>query len=137
MDDDSAAELEQRVSELEATVRGLTEELVDLSERVRQLEDGAPASTAVETSKPAEGASTEREDPHATTMSGGDSGGAETVASAEAAAEGGDGGDEDVLDADAHDPDPADGADTETAAADDESTDEGEDSDDSDDIIVA
>jgi len=31
-------ELEQRVEELEATVRGLTEELVDASERIRTLE---------------------------------------------------------------------------------------------------
>ncbi|MFC3478449.1 DUF7518 family protein [Halobacterium litoreum] len=31
-------ELEERVSELEATVRGLTEELVDASERIRTLE---------------------------------------------------------------------------------------------------
>ena len=30
--------LEQRVAELEATVRGLTEELVDATERVRELE---------------------------------------------------------------------------------------------------
>jgi len=31
-------ELEDRVAELEATVRGLTEELVDASERIRTLE---------------------------------------------------------------------------------------------------
>jgi len=31
--------LEQQVAELEATVRGLTEELVDRTERIRQLED--------------------------------------------------------------------------------------------------
>lgn len=32
-------DLEQRVKELEATVRGLTEELVEANERIRQLED--------------------------------------------------------------------------------------------------
>ncbi|WP_020222889.1 DUF7518 family protein, partial [Halarchaeum acidiphilum] len=44
--------LENRVKELEATVRGLTEELVDANERIRELEDyhdahesaGRPAS---------------------------------------------------------------------------------------------
>ncbi|MDH5021606.1 DUF7518 family protein [Halobacterium rubrum] len=37
-DDDRVDELEDRVAELEATVRGLTEELVDASERIRTLE---------------------------------------------------------------------------------------------------
>ncbi|MGB9963852.1 hypothetical protein [Halobacterium sp. CBA1126] len=37
-DDTDVDELEQRVEELEATVRGLTEELVDASERIRTLE---------------------------------------------------------------------------------------------------
>lgn len=37
-DDSDVEELEQRVEELEATVRGLTEELVDASERIRTLE---------------------------------------------------------------------------------------------------
>ncbi|MCG1002259.1 MULTISPECIES: hypothetical protein [Halobacterium] len=37
-DDTDVEELEQRVEELEATVRGLTEELVDASERIRTLE---------------------------------------------------------------------------------------------------
>lgn len=43
MSDGNAAtdELEQRVAELEATVRGLTEELVDATERVRELERDA------------------------------------------------------------------------------------------------
>ncbi|MCD2198486.1 hypothetical protein LPA44_01000 [Halobacterium sp. KA-4] len=36
--DTDVEELEQRVEELEATVRGLTEELVDASERIRTLE---------------------------------------------------------------------------------------------------
>jgi predicted nucleic acid-binding Zn-ribbon protein len=37
--DERVEALEQRVEELEATVRGLTEELVDATERVRELED--------------------------------------------------------------------------------------------------
>jgi len=37
-DEADVEELEQRVEELEATVRGLTEELVDASERIRTLE---------------------------------------------------------------------------------------------------
>jgi len=37
-DDDRVDDLEDRVGELEATIRGLTEELVDASERVRTLE---------------------------------------------------------------------------------------------------
>lgn len=35
---DTTEDLEQRVAELEATVRGLTEELVDATERLRELE---------------------------------------------------------------------------------------------------
>lgn len=38
MGDNSVEQLEQRVAELEATVRGLTDELVDTTERLRQLE---------------------------------------------------------------------------------------------------
>lgn len=49
---DSVEELESRIAELEATVRGLTEELVDANERVRLLErrvEGAePSATAVD-----------------------------------------------------------------------------------------
>jgi hypothetical protein len=37
-DAERVEELEQQVAELEATVRGLTEELVDRTERIRQLE---------------------------------------------------------------------------------------------------
>ncbi len=37
-DAERVAELERQVAELEATVRGLTEELVDRTERIRQLE---------------------------------------------------------------------------------------------------
>jgi hypothetical protein len=40
MGENSVEQLEQRVAELEATVRGLTDELVDTTERLRQLEDG-------------------------------------------------------------------------------------------------
>jgi len=41
-------DLERQVSELQAAVNGLTEELVEMKERVRQLEDAqtAPADTA-------------------------------------------------------------------------------------------
>lgn len=39
MGDNSVEQLEQRVAELEATVRGLTDELVDTTERLRQLEN--------------------------------------------------------------------------------------------------
>lgn len=45
MDDDREQELERRVDELEATVHGLTEELVDLSERIRHLEDDTDVDT--------------------------------------------------------------------------------------------
>jgi len=38
-DSEDVAALENRVKELEATVRGLTEELVDANERIRELED--------------------------------------------------------------------------------------------------
>lgn len=48
MNDSSVEELEQRVAELEATVRGLTEELVDVTERVRQLEDGETTADSFE-----------------------------------------------------------------------------------------
>lgn len=41
MGDNSVEQLEQRVAELEATVRGLTDELVDTTERLRQLENGS------------------------------------------------------------------------------------------------
>jgi len=37
-DSDRISKLESRVTELEATVRGLTEELVDSNERIRELE---------------------------------------------------------------------------------------------------
>ncbi len=41
-------ELESRVEELEATVRGLTEELVEANERLRALEDHHEEETNVE-----------------------------------------------------------------------------------------
>jgi len=37
-DRDRVSELESQVTELQATVRGLTEELVDANERIRELE---------------------------------------------------------------------------------------------------
>jgi uncharacterized coiled-coil protein SlyX len=46
-DSSRADTLEERVAELEATVRGLTEELVDATERIRTLEeelDHAPST---------------------------------------------------------------------------------------------
>ncbi|SEH39877.1 hypothetical protein SAMN05192561_101561 [Halopenitus malekzadehii] len=50
-------ELERQVSELQAAVNGLTEELVETKERVRQLEagdaSGSTGATADETSEPA------------------------------------------------------------------------------------
>lgn len=46
MGDPTVKELEQRVEELEATVRGLTDELVDTTERLRQLEGGSSGGRA-------------------------------------------------------------------------------------------
>ncbi|MCL9814326.1 DUF7518 family protein [Natranaeroarchaeum aerophilus] len=61
MSNDRVEELEATVSELESTIRGLTEELVETKERVRMLEnevDPEPAatvgSTGSEESMPAE-----------------------------------------------------------------------------------
>ncbi|GGL32130.1 hypothetical protein GCM10009037_14710 [Halarchaeum grantii] len=64
-DSDRVSELESRVKELEATVRGLTEELVDANERIRELEDyhdahesaGRPASEPLAAGAPEEDAS--------------------------------------------------------------------------------
>jgi len=47
-DSERVAELEGRVEELEATVRGLTEELVDASERIRMLEEELDHSPSTE-----------------------------------------------------------------------------------------
>ncbi|MFB6071897.1 MAG: hypothetical protein ABEJ88_02920 [Halobacterium sp.] len=47
-DADRVEELEERVAELEATVRGLTEELVDASERIRTLEAELDQSPSTE-----------------------------------------------------------------------------------------
>ncbi|QLC33806.1 hypothetical protein EFA46_006205 [Halarchaeum sp. CBA1220] len=63
-DSDRVSELESRVKELEATVRGLTEELVDANERIRELEDyhdahesaGRPASEPLAAGAPEEDA---------------------------------------------------------------------------------
>lgn len=49
MGDPTVKELEQRVEELEATVRGLTDELVDTTERLRQLENGSSGGGATQT----------------------------------------------------------------------------------------
>ncbi|MFB6269694.1 MAG: hypothetical protein ABEH83_07105 [Halobacterium sp.] len=47
-DSERVDDLEQRVEELEATVRGLTEELVDASERIRTLEAELDQSPSTE-----------------------------------------------------------------------------------------
>ena len=47
-DSSRAQELEERVAELEATVRGLTEELVDAGERIRALEEELDRSPSTE-----------------------------------------------------------------------------------------
>lgn len=70
-------ELEQRVEELEATVRGLTEELVDASERIRTLEDELDQSPSTEELRearehPAPGEDVESEGGEATKGAGGD-----------------------------------------------------------------
>ncbi|WP_188980581.1 DUF7518 family protein [Halocalculus aciditolerans] len=39
VEDERVEELEKRVSEMEATIRGLTEELVDANTRIRKLEE--------------------------------------------------------------------------------------------------
>jgi len=41
-------DLRTRIGELEATVRGLTQELVDANERIRQLENSLDAEAGVE-----------------------------------------------------------------------------------------
>ncbi|MFB6105428.1 MAG: hypothetical protein ABEJ70_00505 [Halobacteriaceae archaeon] len=43
---DRVEDLERRVAELEATVKGLTEELVDRTERIRTLEEAVEADPA-------------------------------------------------------------------------------------------
>ncbi|GGM71507.1 peptidoglycan hydrolase CwlO-like protein [Halarchaeum rubridurum] len=66
-DSEDVAALENRVKELEATVRGLTEELVDANERIRELENhhdahesaGRPASEPLAAGAPDEGGATE------------------------------------------------------------------------------
>ncbi|MFB6077539.1 MAG: hypothetical protein ABEJ80_01000 [Halarchaeum sp.] len=70
-DDDRVAALESTVTELEATVRGLTEELVDANERIRELEakhglhepaSGESASASPSASESAESASEPADD---------------------------------------------------------------------------
>jgi hypothetical protein len=54
MGDNSVEQLEQRVAELEATVRGLTDELVDTTERLRQLENAGRSPSNTSRSQPTE-----------------------------------------------------------------------------------
>ncbi|WP_058365649.1 DUF7518 family protein [Haloparvum sedimenti] len=61
-------ELEGQVAELQAAVNGLTEELVEMKERVRQLEDASEAREAREaaaSTAPAEPAAAETDQPAA------------------------------------------------------------------------
>lgn len=69
-DSEDVAALENRVKELEATVRGLTEELVDANERIRELEDyhdahesaGRPSSEPLAAGAPEDGGAAEPTD---------------------------------------------------------------------------
>jgi len=49
-------DLERQVAELQAAVNGLTEELVEMKERVRQVEDAQEVSVASDAATPAESA---------------------------------------------------------------------------------
>jgi predicted nucleic acid-binding Zn-ribbon protein len=68
-DTDRITDLEQRVQSLEATVTGLTEELVEANERIRALEGGenADAPTAIESTYPETDADTDDESETANT----------------------------------------------------------------------
>ena len=59
-------ELESKVAELQAAVNGLTEELVETKERLRQLEDGAetdyPVTGPADAADSADSAESEAED---------------------------------------------------------------------------
>ncbi|EMA61750.1 DUF7518 family protein [Halorubrum lipolyticum] len=63
-------DLERQVAELQAAVNGLTEELVEMKERVRQVEDAQEVSVAADAAEPAEPAEPTRdeaaEEPEAT-----------------------------------------------------------------------
>ncbi|MFB6119851.1 MAG: chromosome segregation protein SMC [Halobacteriaceae archaeon] len=61
-DSERVEELESKVAELEATVRGLTEELVDATERIRQLEAATDVDPAGDHGR-AETEETETTDP--------------------------------------------------------------------------
>ena len=61
-------ELESKVAELQAAVNGLTEELVETKERLRQLEDGAATDYPV--TGPADDASADERSADATGESG-------------------------------------------------------------------
>ncbi|WP_430504546.1 DUF7518 family protein [Haloparvum sp. PAK95] len=52
-------ELERQVAELQAAVNGLTEELVEMKERVRQVEDANDTDVRTEGSRPVGGAADE------------------------------------------------------------------------------
>jgi len=63
-------DLERQVAELQAAVNGLTEELVEMKERVRQVEDSqevSVAADAVGTSESAESAEPGQDDPATST----------------------------------------------------------------------
>ncbi|MDZ7701871.1 MAG: hypothetical protein U5J98_07275 [Halobacteriales archaeon] len=63
MNDDQDRDLQARLAELEATVRGLTQELVSAEERIRQLEAALEEEEAVEDAEPATKASVEEREP--------------------------------------------------------------------------
>ncbi|MBP2252272.1 Tfp pilus assembly protein FimV [Halarchaeum solikamskense] len=85
-DSEDVAALENRVKELEATVRGLTEELVDANERIRELENyhdahesaGRPESEPLAAGAPNEGGAAERS--ATTEAAGGDADAADAAA---------------------------------------------------------
>lgn len=62
-DGDRVAALERKVSELEATVKGLTEELVQANERIRQLEADSEADDAQADQQVTNGVADETADP--------------------------------------------------------------------------
>jgi len=55
-------DLERQVAELQAAVNGLTEELVEMKERVRQVEDAQEVSVAADAAESAEPAQSESTD---------------------------------------------------------------------------
>ncbi|MCO8244530.1 hypothetical protein [Haladaptatus sp. AB643] len=59
---DRIGSLESRMEELEATIRGLTEELVDANQRIRELEQAREAEEEEESSQAEEAKSDESKD---------------------------------------------------------------------------